>query len=343
MNRNKLTGGQIIVLALAGLPMLAAGVAGGIASYFNFRDILSSASNALSLVIAGEGATFICAVVALAVTLMGQHTPAVVRLGLWVLPGVAAVAGAIVAPDVNTKVVMALAPLGMTAAGEGLALVARRIVAYRSDVDLEAQRRAGLLVWHAGRAQNGNWFQRRASKAAVWRLTKAFAAADAQMAVQVDDIQRYRIGENLDVNLTDVLAGVGSKRPERPAVAPAEAAPALPPAAQPEAATQALAASTNGPAVMAAQPVTLDDAHHAAVASADGSWEAMFAEVMDDAQQTVLADPLVKLLTVAEVAAQKKVATGTVRSWIHRGKLRVHDRDVDGRALIHPDDLARMD
>ncbi|AMD42817.1 hypothetical protein SEA_XKCD426_76 [Streptomyces phage Xkcd426] len=335
MNRKKLTWGQVTILGLAAVPMVAAGVAGGIASYFNFAGILNSASNALSLVIAGEGATFICAVVALAVTLMGQHTPAVVRLGLWVLPGVASVAGGIIAPDVNTKVVMALAPLGMTAAGEGLTLVARRIVAYRSNVDLEAQRRAGLLVWHAGRAQNGGWLARRLSKAAVWRLTKQFASSDGQMAIQVDDIQRYRIGENLDVNLLAALT-TPTKATERPSLPVAPAAPAIAPAQPSEA--------VNGPSV-----ASLDNAVPAAklddeISKGDdnGDWIQQLLAEQSARDAEAKAATLVKLLSSDDVAVQLNVKPGTVRSWVHRGKLRVHDRDANGRALFHPDDVARL-
>ena len=64
--------------------------------------------------------------------------------------------------------------------------------------------------------------------------------------------------------------------------------------------------------------------------------------VMKEAQAKVLSDPGVKLLSVAEVAQQKGVAEGTVRSWKHRGKLRVHDV-VDGSPMFHPDDVANLD
>lgn len=329
--QKKLTWGQVAVLVAAALPMAAAGVAGGVASYFNFTQVLHSASNALSLVVAGEGVVLICAIVALAVTLMGQSTPGVVRLGMWLMPAVAAVAGGIIAPDLNTRVVMILSPLGMTAAGEGLTLVARRIVAFRTGIDLEAQRRAGLLVWHANRSQTGGRLARRSSRAAVYRLTKSFAATDAQMAVQVDDIQRFRIGENLDSNLVSALTAPvePGKEPVCPAVAPAEPVKAIAPAPVPEPLTC--------PPV--SEPLTPQAAPGGGMGTDGFEW---IQEVMSEAVETVKADPLVKLLTVNEVADLKGVAPGTVRSWKSRGKLRVHDV-VDGSPRFHPEDVAALD
>ena len=64
--------------------------------------------------------------------------------------------------------------------------------------------------------------------------------------------------------------------------------------------------------------------------------------IMADAKNRVLADPQIKLMSVAEVAALKGVAEGTVRSWKMRGKLRVHDM-VEGRPMFHPEDVAGLD
>lgn len=331
MKNTKLGWGQVVVLAVASLPMAAAGVAGGIASYFNFADVLASKSNALSLVLAGEGVAFICALVALAVTLMGQHTPNVVRAGLWLIPLAASVAGVIVAPDTNTRVVMGLSPLAMTAAGEGIALVARRIVAYRTGVDIEQQRRSGLLLWHANRAANGGWLGRKLSTAAVWRLTRAFAETDNQMSVQLGEVQRYRIGEGADANLAAVLSrtdkapklGKAVKAPELPSAAPSPlVAPELP-AAPSQAATEPHSGSGFG--------------------ADDPDGYGFVKGVLAEAEEQVATDTTVKLLTVADVATLKGVAPGTVRSWINRGKLAVADRDDDGRSLFHPLTVADLD
>ncbi|ATN93739.1 hypothetical protein SEA_ABT2GRADUATEX2_69 [Streptomyces phage Abt2graduatex2] len=325
--KTKMGWGQILVLVVACAPMAVVGAAGAVATFVNMNRILDSGASAAGMVAAGEGATLICALVALAVTLMGQHTPTVVRLGMWLLPLVAAVAGVAMASGTNERIMMAVTPMAMTAAGEGVAFVARRVVAHRTGVDIEQQRRSGLLLWHANRAQNGSGLGRKLSQAAVWRLTKAFAETDNQLSVQLGEIQRYRIADGADANLAAVLAGPVTKA-RKAAVSPAAPVPALPPAAPSEARTQPLTASED------------DDSHPSPADDADGF--AWIQGVMDEAKANVIADPQVKLMTVAEVAALKGVAPGTVRSWKHRGKLRVHDV-VDGSPMFHPEDVAGLD
>lgn len=309
----KLTKGQVAVLVAASLPMAAAGIAGGIASYFNFVDVLASKSNAVSLVLAGEGATVICALVALAVTLMGQHTPAPARAGLWLIPLAASVAGVFVAPNLNTQIVMGLSPLAMTAAGEGVTLVARRIVAYRTGVDIEQQRRSGLLLWHANRAANGRGLAKKRSELAVWRLTKQFAATDTQMSVQLGEVQRYRIGEGADANLAAVLSGAGNVA-QQPRTAPAVPAAPERPAIAPQAATEPHSDDEQDD----------DPQGHA--------WIQKLLDERDDADDEQ--DPTDGLLTADDVARQLNVKPGTVRSWVHRKKLAVAYRDTDGRAYF---------
>lgn len=51
----------------------------------------------------------------------------------------------------------------------------------------------------------------------------------------------------------------------------------------------------------------------------------------------------VQLLTVADVAALKKVTQGTVRSWVNRGKLQPALRDGNGRVHFHPAAVAALD
>lgn len=311
----KLSKGQAGVLIATAAPLAVIGIAGAVASFFNFRTILDGqAAAALSIVVAGEGATLSAALVMLALTLLGQHSPAPARAALWLLPLVAAVAGGILAPNLNMKVVMVAAPLAMTVAGEGVTLVARRIVAYRTGVDIEQQRRSGLLLWHANRSVNGGAVGRRISKAAVWRLTRQFAATDAQMSVQLGEVQRYRIGEGADANLAAVLSGTVT-RPAKASEAPRKAVVA--------------------PAAPQLTAVPAEVATKAPTAVADDSFD-FVKGVLAEAEQNVAEDDSVKLLTVADVAAKLGVAPGTVRSWVQRGKLVVADRDDDGRSLFHP-------
>lgn len=359
----KLTKGQSAVLVLTALPMAMVGVAGGVATYVNMRNVIGRDASALGLVAAGEGATLIAALVALAVTLMGQHTPAVVRLAMWLTPLVAAAAGVALAPNRNEAVIMGVTPLAMTAAGEGIAFVARRVVAYRTGVDIEQQRRSGLLLWHANRAVNGSKLGKKLSKAAVWRLSKQFASTDNDLSVQLGGIQRSRISEGADVNLARVLSGTVVSPSESPAELPAPPRPVAgsedlsglpvlpelplmptPPAlpelapvieARPSLVKNAVSEQRQG---LAPQPEPVI-AETAAEAGGLPEW---MQEALSEAETRVANDPSVKLLSVADVAALKGVATGTVRSWKHRGNLRVHDM-VDGKPMFHPTDVAKLD
>lgn len=318
---NEISRTQRWILGATATPMAAMGIAGGVASFYNFRSILTSDSFALSVVLAGEGATLVCALVILSLTLLGQHSPKAARAGLWLLPVVAAVAGVLLAPDPRTAVVMAVAPLAMTVAGEGTALVARRVVAFQSGTDLEQQRRSGRLLWHSNRAVNGGAIGRSLSKAAVWRLTRQMAETDAQLGVQLGEILRYRITEGADASLAAVLSG-GAERPSK-ALAAIEAPVALPlPVRVPGA---ALAPVLN-PEVLPEQ---------------DDSWD-FISGVLGEAEAHVAADPNLKLMTTAEVATQRGVSPGTVRSWVNRKKLVVADRGPKGEALFSPVDVARL-
>jgi hypothetical protein len=314
----KLTKGQTAVLALVSAPMAAVGVAGAVATYVNMDNVLHRSASALGLVAAGEGATLIASLVALAVTLMGQHTPMVVRLGMWVIPLVASAAGVALAPTKVEAVVMGVTPLAMTAAGEGITFVARRVVAYRTGVDIEQQRRAGLMLWHANRAANGSGLGKKISKAAVWRLAKAVAETDSQLSVQLSEVQRFHIADGASDNLSAIL----TKAAERPSLPLAPAAPALPPAVPVQAAER--------------PSETVSDL------SEDNDSFDWIRGVLDEGEARVAADPQVRLLTSDEVAIRLNVKPGTVRSWVNRDKLRVHDRDANGRSLFHPDDVDRL-
>jgi hypothetical protein len=321
----KLSKGQVAVLVLAATPMAVVGVVGAVATYVNMDNVLHRGASALGLVAAGEGATLICALIALAVTLMGQHTPATVRAGMWLVPLAASGVGIALAPTGAEAVVMAFTPLAMTAAGEGVAFVARRVVAYRTGVDIEQQRRSGLLLWHANRAANGGAVGQKLSKAAVWRLTRRFAETDSQLSVQLGEIQRYRIGQGADDNLTAVLTRETKPKSVTPAKAP-ELSPVIParhhgyiaPLLNPEALTEA-------PVVLAVE---------------ETGFEELAAE-LDEVEEAVAGDPTVKLLTTAQVAALKGVKPTTVRSWKHRGKLPY--TMVDGVPMYRQLDVMDLD
>jgi len=329
----KLSWGQTTVLAVASLPMAAVGVAGAVATYVNMDNVLHRGASALGLVAAGEGATLICALVALAVTLMGQHTPATVRLGMWLVPLAASGVGIALAPSRAEAVVMAFTPLAMTAAGEGVAFVARRVVAYRTGVDIEQQRRSGLLLWHANRAANGGKIGSKLSRLAVWRLTRKFAETDTQLSVQLGEIQRFRIQEGADANLAAVLTGP-AKTPEAAYNAPARfglgsgAKKAIEAAETPATASQWCDPVETMAAGMAEQ-----------IGYADEYWTG----AEDDAP----AEPTPVLYTVADIAVMKGVKPGTVRSWFHRyeqsgGRTGLRKVIVDGKPYARAEDVAAM-
>jgi hypothetical protein len=309
----KLSKGQAAVLTLASLPMVAVGTAGAVATYVNLDNVLHRGASALGLVAAGEGAVLIASLVALAVTLMGQHTPAVVRSALWLVPMAASGVGISLAPSGSEAVVMGFTPLAMTAAGEGVAFVARRVVAFRTGTDLEQQRRSGLLLWHANRVANGSGLGKRISRMAVWRLTRQFAATDGQLSVQLGEIQRFRISQGADINLAAVLAGAQQKPVKAPLAAPQTELQAVAPAryAKPlEAPSTALADEA---------PVTwTDPAPEADTVEADAP----------------------TLLTAADVMAMKDCKPGTIRSWVHRGKLT--KVVVDGAVYYRAEEVAGL-
>lgn len=323
----RLTKGQTWVLALAAAPMAAVGIAGGIATYANMDRVLGNGAAALGMVAAGEGAVLIASLVALAVTLMGQHTPVVVRLAMWLLPVAASAAGIALAPHHADMVVMGFTPLAMTAAGEGVAFVARRVVAYRTGVDLEQQRRSGLLLWHANRAANGKGFAKWRSERAVWRLTKSFSATDGQLSVQLGEVQRYRISEGADANLAAVLSG-SSQRPSA----------ALPAPETPKA-LEATPEAVSAPAEPREEATEDDDPNlDRWMADLMDGYRERHPELVDDAES----DPTAGLMSSDDVAVDRNVKPGTVRTWIHRGKLVVAHRDAHGKAWFRPADVAKL-
>src|SRR5690606_33343841 len=100
----------------------------------------------LGVVAAGEGVTLVLALVMVLLTMLGQAAPWPVRAGLWAAPIAAAVVGIVVADSLTEAVVYGVTPMAMCAAAEGLGLVARRLVVYRTRVDVETQRRNAAIM-----------------------------------------------------------------------------------------------------------------------------------------------------------------------------------------------------
>ncbi|MFJ4987914.1 conjugal transfer protein [Streptomyces sp. NPDC088732] len=214
-----LTKGQIGVLALAALPMIAVGVAGAIGTYANATSVLHRSETALGVVAAGEGATLVAALVMIGVTMLGQSAPTVIRAALWLLPSAAAVMGIAIAPTVREAIVYGMTPLAMTAAAEGISFLARRIVVHRTGVDAETLRRNAStvqqLAYHQARAVNhpSDW-ARKLSERKAWRLAKRVGVGDTELGARLVEVQRDRLREGADAALAGMYGGT---LPELPA------------------------------------------------------------------------------------------------------------------------------
>ncbi|MFF7527347.1 conjugal transfer protein [Streptomyces pseudovenezuelae] len=217
-----LTRGQITVLATATLIMAAVGIAGAIGTYANANAVLHRSQTALGVVAAGEGATLVAALLMIGVTMLGQPAPHVARAALWVLPAAASLMGLAIAPTIREAVIYALTPLAMTAAAEGISFLARRIVAYRTDTDTEAQRRNAetmrRIAFHAAQAErHPDKKIRDKSALTAWKLMREIGEGDAQLGSGLITVQRDRLTEGADTALQAMLTGTREPGPAQPA------------------------------------------------------------------------------------------------------------------------------
>ncbi|MFE2811913.1 conjugal transfer protein [Streptomyces nigra] len=205
MRTAKLTRVQVGVLAAAFVPMLATGVFGGIGTYSNIGHSYGKGT-ALGALAAGEGATAVLALVLLGLTMLGQSSPRIVRLGLWALPAAAAVMGAMAAPNAGRTVIYALTPMGMSVSAEGMAFLARRIVVHTDGRDAENERRTADLVqalaYHRARAtQHPSDRVRKWSERKSWRLARRVGVGDVALGSRLLDVQRDRVTAGADAAL----------------------------------------------------------------------------------------------------------------------------------------------
>lgn len=209
--RKPLTRTQIGVLTAAFVPMLATGVIGGIGTYSNIGHAYGKGT-ALGALAAGEGATAVLALVLLGLTMLGQSSPRVVRVGLWALPAAAAVMGAMAAPDPGRTVIYALTPMGMSVSAEGMAFLARRIVVHTDGRDAETERRNAdivqALAYHRARAaQHPVSRVRKRSDRASWRLARKVGVGDMTLGSRLLDVQRDRVTAGANAALASMFGG----------------------------------------------------------------------------------------------------------------------------------------
>lgn len=217
-----LTTTQKAVLAAAFVPMLATGVAGGWGTYSNISGAYGSGT-ALGAVAAGEGATAVLALVLLGLTMLGQSSPPVIRLGLWALPAAASVMAAMAADDPGRTIIYAVTPMGMCVSAEGMAFLARRIVVHTDGRDAEAEAKAAAVVralaYHRARAANhpDAKVQQRSERTS-WKLARRVGLGDASLGARLLDVQRERMTCGADAALADMFTVT---RPVTDAVTPA--------------------------------------------------------------------------------------------------------------------------
>ncbi|MGW8380190.1 conjugal transfer protein [Streptomyces sp. ODS28] len=248
---------QCTVLALAFAPMLATGVAGGIGTYSNISAKYGEGT-ALGAVAAGEGATAVLALVLLGLTVLGQSSPWVIRMGLWALPAAASAMATTAAVGGGQAVIYAVTPMGMTVSAEGMAFLARRIVVHTDGHDAEAEARAATIVrelaYHRARAAaHPSKWGRKWSVRRSWWLARKAGAGDAALGERLLDVQRERVTSGADAALRDMFTTGLPTPKELPAAE--EERPALPPAT-PEPATESKPAAAAKPAPRTAKPKT---------------------------------------------------------------------------------------
>ncbi|MBL3670180.1 hypothetical protein JL475_30215 [Streptomyces sp. M2CJ-2] len=234
MSTRTLTKGQTAVLTVAAVLMVAVGVFGGWGTYTNALAQFDRAATAAGVVAAGEGLTLILAMVMLGRTMLGQSSPAVVRVGMWLAPVSASCIGITIASTVREAAVYAVTPLAMSGAAEGLGFIARSVVVYRTGVDAEVMRRnadaARQLAFHRAVADGhpGKW-QRKMAVRRYWRLARYVGVGDTELGAGLVDVQRVRITGGADAALATMYGA--------PAAAAIEEPPARP---RPVSATEAL-------------------------------------------------------------------------------------------------------
>ncbi|MFF7752268.1 conjugal transfer protein [Streptomyces sp. NPDC007971] len=208
--RKPLSKAQKTVLTAAFSPMVATGVIGGIGTYSNIGRAYGRGT-ALGALAAGEGATAVLAIVLLGLTMLGQSSPRIIRIGLWALPVAASVMAAMAGPDPGRTVIYAVTPMGMCVSAEGMAFLARRIVVHTDGRDAEAEARAAAVVrelaYQCAVAANhpASKARERADKAS-WKLAAKVGHGDHALSLRLLDVQRERFTSGADAALAAMFA-----------------------------------------------------------------------------------------------------------------------------------------
>ncbi|MFE7229156.1 conjugal transfer protein [Streptomyces sp. NPDC057596] len=205
MNRKELTLSQRVVLGAAFVIMAAVGGIGGYGTFSNIGHAYGTGT-ALGAVAAGEGATAVLGLVLLGLTMLGQSSPRIIRLGLWSLPAAASVMAAMAGPDLGRTVIYAVTPMGMCVSAEGMAFLARRIVVHTDGRDAEAEARAAAVVrelaYHRAVAANHpDEKDREKAEKRSWKLARRVGTGDYSLGARLVDVQRDRVTAGADAAL----------------------------------------------------------------------------------------------------------------------------------------------
>ncbi|MEE4546181.1 conjugal transfer protein [Streptomyces sp. V4-01] len=203
--RTKLTKAQGIVLAAAFLPMLGTAFFGGRGTFTNISRAYGSGT-AMGAVAAGEGATAVLALVLMGLTMLGQSSPRVIRLGLWALPAAASVMAASAAQDPGRIAIYAITPMGMCVSAEGMAFLARRIVVHQEGRDAEAEAKAAAVVrelayQRAVAANHPDAKVKAKADRASWKLARKVGVGDYALGLRLLEVQRERVTTGADAAL----------------------------------------------------------------------------------------------------------------------------------------------
>ncbi|MFE7229948.1 conjugal transfer protein [Streptomyces sp. NPDC057596] len=223
MNRKELTLSQRVVLGAAFGIMAAVGGIGGYGTFSNIGHAYGTGT-ALGAVAAGEGATAVLGLVLLGLTMLGQSSPRIIRLGLWALPAAASVMAAMAGPDIGRTVIYAVTPMGMCVSAEGMAFLARRIVVHTDGRDAEAEARAAAVVrelaYHRAVAANHpDEKDREKAEKRSWKLARRVGTGDYSLGARLVDVQRDRVTAGADAALAAMFTGP-IELPAAPAVDP---------------------------------------------------------------------------------------------------------------------------
>ncbi|WP_217553101.1 conjugal transfer protein [Streptomyces sp. GbtcB6] len=207
--RRELTWGQALVLGAAAVVIVVVGGFGAWGTYTNAVSAFHRQATAAGVVAAGEGLTLILALIMLGRTMLGMASPAVVRGGMWLAPLSASCIGLAIASSLREGAVYAVTPLAMSGAAEGLGLIARSIVVYRTGEDAEVIRRNGDVARQLAyqRAVADGHPDKRKQKRAVrsyWRLAKYVGVGDAELGAGLVDVQRVRVRDGADAALASM-------------------------------------------------------------------------------------------------------------------------------------------